>query len=205
VYEISELKLVELEHYFEYEDMGPKRARQWLAHWSPMLRSQPEFRNLYDSDDSLTEHTFTVPIATRDHVELYLTGTIDGVRPMQYLVDWKTAARPYKRWERQRWAIQPTVYYAAARWQGLIGEHGLFKYVIFEKSLKVLEPQVIEVTRGPGHVDWLTETLWTCYDLWVAHPDGPWPLNDQHALCSEKWCPFWTTCKGRFVKADFNA
>jgi hypothetical protein len=23
-----------------------------------------------------------------------------------------------------------------------------------------------------------------------------WPMNDQHGLCSSKWCDYWSVCKG---------
>jgi hypothetical protein len=38
----------------------------------------------------------------------------------------------------------------------------------------------------------------------LALPDGmSWPMNDQHALCSPKWCPFWDGCKGSHVPVDW--
>jgi hypothetical protein len=203
VLEISRNTLVGLEPTFVYDELTRDKCVAFLAHWSNMLRSQPEFLSLIVNPDALIEHEFDVPLAYRGNVELRLTGTIDAVDRPNYLVDWKTTGRKYQRWEKQRWAVQPTVYAEACRQMGWIESDTVdFRFVVFQKSLSVPAPEVIRVTRGPGHTAWLTRMLWRAYDL---DDLDEWPLNDNHALCSQKWCPVWDKCKGLYIKPDFNA
>jgi hypothetical protein len=192
-----------LEHTFEYDDLTHDKACQHLRHWSKMLRTQPEFVSLYDNPDRLIEQAFEVHLDTMGDVELYLVGTIDAIDNPTCVIDWKTSSRKYQRWEKQRWAVQPTVYAEACRQMGWVNDEKVdFRFVVFERNLARDAPETIRVTRGPGHTAWLTRMLWRAYDLRQL---DTWPLNDQHALCSEKWCPAWSQCKGLYVRSDFNA
>jgi len=31
---------------------------------------------------------------------------------------------------------------------------------------------------------------------------GRWLANDQHFLCSQRWCPVWDKCKGSYIGSD---
>ena len=53
----------------------------------------------------------------------------------------------------------------------------------------------VTVYRHAGDWSWLVERcLGIAALLEAAVPT--WPKNDNHALCSPKWCPAWSTCKG---------
>jgi hypothetical protein len=115
--------------------------------------------------------------------------------------DWKTCSDPRKYqggyggegWQLRRWGIQPTVYCWAARELGDLSEPLSFSYAAVEKT----QPNVhwLEVTRTQSDFDWLKRLCWNVVKMLESDLDE-WPLNDQSALCSEKWCPAWDACKG---------
>ena len=78
-----------------------------------------------------------------------------------------------------------------------------FAIPTFAVVTKTPEPiaDTFDTTRTHGHAAWLLEQLRS----FVAMREGmsvdvPWPKNDQHALCSQKWCPAWDTCKGQHIR-----
>lgn len=148
------------------------------------------------------EVPFTVPLYENESSVVDLKGTIDyiGVEDGNgeesiVLWDWKTANQPYVHWEKQRWAIQPTVYtYAATHmYDQPVSE---FNFGICMKQNQSM--QVVSVTRHEGDWEFLKEQVQSL--IYLIEADLPkWPLRDQHVLCSEKWCPVWTSCKGKHV------
>lgn len=203
VSEVAIATLIELESHFTYDDLDRDRCVAYLRHWSQMLRTQPEFMSLRNNDNAVIEEYFCVPVDRMGDVTMYWEGTADAADVPNCVIDWKTTGRKYQRWEKQRWAVQPTVYAEAARQYGWVNNDIVdFKFVVFEKSLSTSAPEVVTVTRGPGHTAWLTRMLWRAYDLRQV---AEWPLNDAHALCSQKWCPVWDKCKGLHVRPDFQA
>lgn len=202
-------ELARLEPLFDYMDLSPSQSRDWLRIWAPTLHKCEEFRDVYDNESRLVEQPFDIVIDGRNHgyEVLHLVGTIDAVHVPRYIVDWKTASRRYQAWERQRWAIQPTVYAEAASELGWVAGHPIeFRFVVWERNKSNPGPHVVKVFRGPEHTAHLTDTLWRVYDSAQAMSDAGltrWPTNDQHALCSPKWCPVWANCKGAFIAPDF--
>ncbi len=185
-----------------------------LRRWIGEIREVPDFIEAYRSEDKMVETNFTVPVASRTdgwgwvrpHAPTQVTvmrwnGTWDCLLPHLRMMDWKTAGRAYTPWERQRWAVQPTFYTEAARQMGLLPERSEFRYVVFQKKKK--PPQIVTVHRDRRFTAHMVNTLWRVVDLHDALPEGPWPINDQHGLCSPKWCPYWDTCKGAHVPDDF--
>jgi hypothetical protein len=125
-----------------------------------------------------------------------LNGTIDYVDERIGLVDWKSANQEYKQWEKQRWAIQPTVYTWAAVQLGLVPDtlKVPFTFVVMNKKGRT-PVDWINVDRHQGDWDWLARKTVSIATLLEAElPE--WPRNDNHALCSPKWCPAWDSCKG---------
>lgn len=140
-----------------------------------------------------------------DEVILSITGTADYLDSKLGLIDWKTASRTYEEWEYHRWAVQPTVYtYGLAQMvkngdksvEGYDGPIDEFTYAVFPDRAKGDIPQVFTVSRGPKEWGWLAEQMLSLLPL-IERPESRWPLRDQHALCSEKWCGAWDRCKGR--------
>jgi hypothetical protein len=150
-------------------------------------------------DTIAIEHKFDEVLYENDSLQVRLQGAIDFIgedyngNPCVW--DWKTANRPYEAWEKERWAIQPTVYtYALSKMYG--GDNYEFTYAICLKSRQ--DTQLVTVTRHSGHWDWMREQIASVVHLVQA--DLPrWPLRDQSALCSPKWCSNWDNCKGAHI------
>jgi len=159
------------------------------------------------------EQKFSVLLGEWNDWQIILEGTIDYVTPGGIIYDWKTAGSPYKKWEKERWGIQPTAYAIGAVTTGLATYPVEWKYaIVIKKPESRPATQLVEFTRTNQHALWLREQI---YSILAQHfdpgddeqpgdgrglvTDGPWPKNDQHALCSEKWCPFWSTCKGKYL------
>ena len=157
------------------------------------------------------EHKFKVFLGDWNGWKIYLAGTMDYVDPTGKIWDWKTASQEYKRWEKERWAIQPTAYAIGAINDGLAKSYPInWAYGVVTKSPKK-DPkvQIVEFQRNEGHARWLWHQITTLLDnaehaIYTVTDHGwgattPWTLNDQHVLCSEKWCGHWSECKGKFV------
>jgi hypothetical protein len=162
-------------------------------------------------DGYKTEQYMEVPFVTRsdDHPirEIHLAGTSDLIDiELNRVVDWKSAGRPYQRWEHQRWAVQPTVYTFMAADQGLIVPNGdglyRFDYRVFIRGNKQ-EVQEVTVYRGSGQWGWLTKLVNNIADMMESNAET-WPLSDDGWWCGPKWCPFWASCKGAFVEGDWT-
>lgn len=150
------------------------------------------------------EETFDLLLYQGKHREIRLSGTPDCVDEHGLTWDWKTSGRPFERWEKQRWAVQPTVYTWAhfKENQGPIYQETLsetedlprtpFRYAIL---LHDGSTQRLDVWRDQTHVEWLKQQ---CSQIaWMIETGlDPWPLNDAGWHCSEMWCQKWDTCKG---------
>lgn len=175
-------------------------------------------RTWYRSDDRaelcamesglLPEWDFDVPLGLRvNGRDVYLQGQSDLVVVDHKVIDWKTASQSYKRWEKQRWDVQPTVYTYAAAYEGLITPNKFgefeFEYHVFDtKGSTIGPPDIIKVQRSPHNWDWLKVQITNMLGVMEAAPNGPWPMDDTHVLCSPKWCPVWHLCKGAVVSGD---
>lgn len=137
---------------------------------------------------------------------IMLSGTWDLDDSMHGLIDWKNKGAEIKRWEMDRWGVQPTVYtYAKRVLEGLplTGDMG-FTFVNMVKGPRPSAPQVLQVMRNENHYAWLKAQLWNIVDLYLATNNGEtsWPMNDASWLCSERWCSAFAAgkCKGEFLK-----
>lgn len=181
--------------------LGARLVRHWYQEVLPSLdplKIEWEFDELLHEDDDR---------------QIWMSGTIDCLDRHDPLIDWKSSGSgtkggsqradgsivqpkgPYKEWEYRRWAIQPTVYTWAANQHGYPSD--TFTYVVmYEHGV-----QRFTVERGPEHWAWMREKV-----LGLAHlveAELPrFPVCDSHALCSQRWCPAWSDCKGAFV-SDF--
>lgn len=140
-----------------------------------------------------------------EHRVIQVTGTIDVVDAAMGAGDWKTAgdSRKYqggfggKAWEIERWAIQPTVYTWALVKMGILPQRGPWPFTFWAFHMDGDEAGLnkLEVERHRGDHDWLVDKCMSIVPL-VEAEVTPWPRSDNHALCSEKWCPAWSQCKG---------
>lgn len=147
-----------------------------------------------------TEVEFKVPLGTRRGRAYGITGTVDYVSPDGVLVDWKTASRKFYQREKQRAAIQPTVYAAAAVRGAFPVEFEYpvtFRYGVMVRGNEKATTQLLDVRRSNAHDQWLMDQIETYIDLADAMGvERHWPRNEDHYLCNESWCPWWAICKG---------
>jgi hypothetical protein len=60
--------------------------------------------------------------------------------------------------------------------------------------------QTVSVDRSPNNWAWLQQIVSRLVNFsYNMGLDREWPLDDQHVLCSPKWCTFWGMCKGSQV------
>lgn len=164
----------------------------------------------YPTDELNTEWNFDLPFRTDrgdNKPDIWLSGTSDLVFANQ-VWDWKSTSsmRSYTPWEKQRWAVQPTVYLWAASQAGLIRADAdalyQFSYQVFVRG-KVQEPQAVRVTRSNQNFNWLARVVENMVHMATTMgTDNEWPLNDHSALCGPKWCPFWDACKGSMIDGE---
>jgi hypothetical protein len=145
------------------------------------------------------EKSFDVTLLKDEHREIRLLGTMDCEDEAGEGWDWKSTREPYVPWEKQRYAVQPTVYsYALHQLQTpeiFSAEpmpEALFHYgVMFPDG----STQILSVKRDESNIEWLRKQ---CLQIAMMIERGvtPWPMNDTHVLCSPRWCDNWANCKG---------
>lgn len=193
-------------HTFGTVDKALASVEHLINMWH---QSSIRFELLYETDERLlTEWEFDVPFCEVDSLPVYLTGTADLVIPNSKIIDWKTAGQKYQRWEKQRWAVQPTVYTFAAHSAGYFDDMDRipFDFWVLQRGGK--QAQQVDCWRSVGHWEWLAEQITPMVAAIVEAANimwqNPWQKNDQSALCSAKWCPFWSTCKGLHVPEGWD-
>jgi hypothetical protein len=132
-------------------------------------------------------------------MEIWLEGTIDYVAPDGVLWDWKTASRTYSLREKHTQSHQATCYVTASRQLGLVpdtDEPTLFRFGVMVRQ-ESPKAQIVTVSRDKDQVTFLKRQIKSVVDGAVAvWGNEDWTMNDQHFLCSETWCDYWTMCKG---------
>lgn len=129
--------------------------------------------------------------------QVWLGGTIDYIDPNGVIWDWKTAARKYSQGEKQRQSIQASAYALACVENGWSPEFPVrFNYGVMTRTSKSAG-QIVPTVRTQQHVDWFKRQVQSVVQTSTTIGlENPWMANDQHGLCSEKWCPYWSICKG---------
>jgi hypothetical protein len=175
-------------------------ARGWVQDILPVLQSRGEF--LGDQEvkfefEAFEHRGWTVIFqGTVDHVPHY--GNV--------LWDWKTSGSDYKQKDKQMFAVQPSVYGAAAV-NGCFGrEFALpidFYYGVCIRLATKARGQIVHVRRTQGHIDWLYRKARTFVNLFMdVGPDNEWPTDEEHFLCSQKWCPWYEQCRGAHLARE---
>ena len=170
---------------------------------------------LYRDIEYKTEWKFDLPFRdievrksknVTETIPVFLAGTSDLVANNR-VYDWKTAGSEYKQWELQRWGRQPDVYTWAAAQAGLVtpDRDGLyyFDFKVFVRRQEIRLPDTVTVKRSANHWAWLEVIVTRLVNMYyqVGLETG-WPLDDQHVLCSPKFCSFWSECKGKLIDAE---
>jgi PD-(D/E)XK nuclease superfamily len=130
---------------------------------------------------------------------IVLEGRPDYVDPFDRVWDWKTAASAYNVNETTRWAIQPTAYtYLASQ---VFATHCTeFTFAVGVKPHGVI--QFIDLRRHPDDWQWLARIARGALGLARTLLHSEWPVNHGHWLCSEKWCPHWDGCRGKYTSNE---
>jgi hypothetical protein len=153
------------------------------------------------------EYNFKSPLGltASNGMEIWLEGTIDYVAPDGVLWDWKTASRTYSLREKHTQSHQATCYVTACRQLGLVpdtDEPTLFRFGVMVRQ-ESPKAQIVTVARDRDQVGFLKRQIKSVVDGAVAvWGNEDWMMNDQHFLCSETWCDYWTMCKGAHWTAD---
>jgi hypothetical protein len=176
-----------------------RHAERYFGHW------WAKYADHYDLNrprPELVEYTFkNVPLYEDDEYKITVNGTVDliddwvesddsGEWECRKPIDWKTSSRgEYPVWEYARWAVQPTVYTYALRHEfpGVVWSD--FTYGVMHAD----GVQDFSVVRGPSDWAWLQQKALSYAKMIES---GTAPKQDNHALCSEKWCAAWAQCKG---------
>lgn len=147
-----------------------------------------------------TEYKFAYPLGIEiAGWSVWCEGTIDYIDPKGVVYDWKTASRAYNAREKQATAIQPTVYAGAVAALGWSEFPVDFRYGVMIRNEKP-KAQIVRVRRDEAHLRWLRHTLKPIMHTAIAlGEDRNWQMNDTHNLCSERWCSYWSVCKGAFI------
>lgn len=141
-----------------------------------------------------------------EDIPVYLAGTSDIVWN-NMVWDWKTSGSEFRVWEKQRWDRQPDVYTWAAAQAGLIqpDSDGLYRFdfKVFVRRAEPVMPQTVTVFRSANNWRWLHTMIGRLVNMtYNMGLDREWPVDDQHVLCSPKWCTFFDMCKGAHVAGD---
>lgn len=139
-----------------------------------------------------------------------IKGTVDLVPATAPLWDWKTSGSNYRQKDKQRWAVQPSVYLLADVMGGLGRTHvtapATMTYGVMVKLKKECRGQMITVQRDRGHFAQLEKTMRGWVDLLdTAGWETSWPMTqDGNWLCSRTWCPHFSECRGKYITSDMD-
>jgi len=147
------------------------------------------------------EMPFKFPLGmTVGNWAVWCEGTMDYVDPNGVVWDWKTASRSYNALEKQRTSIQATVYSSAIVELGMKEDFPVtFRYGVMIRQAKP-RAQIVTVHRTNSHYRWLQHSVSPAIQSSILiGEDNRWMTNDSHHLCSERWCSFWSICKGAYM------
>lgn len=187
---------------FRWEKYNPKKA-EYLIKRSCELFWEELYHTLRPV---LVEHDFGPFVVYEDeHRIVRIKGTLDMYDANEGGIDWKTSgdSRKYMRgfggdaWKLDRWEVQPTFYCEALRQLGYYGNDGPWPFTYHAFDFGSAEPKLVtcKVARRPQDVHWAVERLKSYVEM-IERDVTLWPKQDNHALCSPKWCDWWQFCKG---------
>lgn len=149
-------------------------------------------------------HLTNVETPSGKNVEVRLIGTMDYIDPDGVIWDWKTAARKYSQLEKQKANIQSSVYALASH---LMEDNPLpitFNFGVMTRANNSAG-QVVPVQRTAAHCEWIKSQIQSVVRMGLSMGlENSWPQNDQGHLCSEKWCSWWSICKGSHLSEMEN-
>jgi len=129
---------------------------------------------------------------------IFMEGTADYVAPDGTLWDWKTAKRKYSAREKQLQSVQATMYTMMLAQQDQRDEY-LFNFGVVIRANNS-SGHITTVRRTKNHHGWLArQTVGAVNAMFTS---GDLFMNDNHFLCSAKWCPWYSVCRGAHITGD---
>ena len=206
--EVSLIRFKELESVgINYTNVNPD---SWHNHVLGLTEAW--VKDVYPSvpPNGQTEVAFAVP--THQSVngrELWFEGTMDYLHE-KGIWDWKTSARKYSILEKQTQDIQSSIYAYAGYKMGITKENSTFNFGIMVRVNNAYG-QIVSINRTKSHGDFvIQQTMSACATVLAMTDntgiptDNRWLINDQHYLCSQRWCPWWSICKGAHISEPDN-
>lgn len=125
-------------------------------------------------------------------VPIPVIGFIDMIDTHGIPTDFKTSSKSWTM-DKAQGEIQP-LFYLAALTQSCVNDHQLkFRHVVFVRT-KAPQIQVIESQFTFNDIFWLLEMI---AKVWAAISENHFPCNPLAWCCSEKWCAYWSHCRGK--------
>jgi hypothetical protein len=185
----------------EVGDYAARCAEAWVTDIMPIA----------PIEGARSEVSFSVPLFEHRGRQVGVQGTVDLVPTIPELWDWKTAGSEYKQRDKQKWAIQPTIYALAAVKGGLQSEVKFtwpveFTYGVMIKRVGQCRGQILTVQRTQAHANWAMYRMRTLVDLALDFGlDKPWPqIDESNYLCSNTWCAFYSICRGAEITPSLD-
>jgi hypothetical protein len=183
----------------ECVDLSIRCAKAWVRDIMPKA----------PLDGARAEVSFDVDLFNYKDRVVSIKGTCDLVPVEGALWDWKTSARSYAQKDKQKWAVQPTVYTIADALGGF-GREGRqlpaeFVYGVMVKLKKECRGEIITVQRSEGHAEDLFRKIRAWVDLYNATglTEVEWPARSEgNFLCSPVWCQHYRDCRGANISLE---
>lgn len=212
--DVNDAADVSLDKFKELEKVGVNHTNvdpdSWHRHVIGLTRAW--VNDIYPSVPSggQAEVPFAVPTgAFVNGRELWFEGTMDYLHETG-VWDWKTAARKYSLLEKQSQDIQSSIYSYAGHKLGVIGEKSIFNFGVMIRVSNAYG-QIVSVSRSKAHGDFVIKQAQSACASVFAMTSGTgiptenrWLINDQHYLCSQRWCSWWSVCKGAHISEPDN-
>ena len=126
-------------------------------------------------------------------VPVPVLGYIDLITTDYVPTDFKTSGKPWTQ-EKAEGEIQPLIYLAALNQAGHhLNTSFRFRHIVWVKG-RTPQVQVIETSHTIGAVLWVLQMV---QSVWQAIDGGAFPPNPGTWNCSERWCGYWSLCRGR--------
>lgn len=126
-------------------------------------------------------------------VNVPIVGYIDVVLDDGTPADFKTSARSWTQDQASN-SLQ-TLFYIAALNQAGFDVNWQFKHFVFVKT-KTPQVQVLAHKHTPGELFFLFDLI---RRVWQGIEGGFFPLNPTTWRCNEKYCDFYSACRGRYL------
>ena len=211
---VADAPEVSLLRFKQMEDEGINHTNvspeSWHSHVVGLTQAWVKDIKPHVPTGGQTEVPFGVPTGQYvNDYELWFEGTMDYLHE-DGIWDWKTAARKYSIMEKQNQDIQASIYTLAGNKLGVLHGDSVFKFGVMIRVANAYG-QIVSVNRTKAHSEFVTKQALSAVAYGFAMTsntgiptDERWLINDQHYLCSQRWCSWWSVCKGAHISESDN-